>query len=71
MQLCMPRPAELLRLKPGLQAEQSTVLLASHRVPPVPDDTVAVPDGQVHVMALQVRVLKVPPVSHVAVPPPV
>ena len=55
---------------PASQTLQSTVAV-SHNEAPDPVAIVGVPLGQVQVLAVQVNVLKVPPVLHVAVPLPV
>ena len=54
---------------PASQTLQSTVAV-SHNEAPDPVAIEGVPLGQVHVLAEQVNALKVPPVPHVAVPPP-
>ena len=55
---------------PASQTLQSTVAV-SHNEAPDPVAIVGVPLGQVHVLAEQANALKVPPILHVAVPPPV
>ena len=65
-----PAAAVAESVYPELHALQSTVA-SSHNVAPDPDEIVGVPLGQVHVLAEQANALKVPPILHVAVPPPV